>query len=120
MIETSTLKYELYCKHCDAPVGYTDHFFEVGAVLNAERYIIVLPNGEKAKSGEKINCKCPGGYAPIYGISQRENPDWCELCGGTGEISTDEQDGEGHTMRGVGTQKCICRVKEPEYDNQER
>lgn len=44
----------------------------------------------------------------------------CAFCLGDGEVSTDEQDGEGHTMRGVGTQTCPCSVKEPEYDNQER
>jgi len=38
--------------------------------------------------------------------------DVCEYCNGTGEIATDEDDGEGHTMRGVGTRKCICQSKE--------
>lgn len=33
----------------------------------------------------------------------------CEWCEGTGEVATDEDDGEGHTMRGVGTKKCICQ-----------
>lgn len=33
----------------------------------------------------------------------------CEHCFGSGEVATDEDDGEGHTMRGVGTQKCICQ-----------
>lgn len=33
----------------------------------------------------------------------------CEHCHGSGEVATDEDDGEGHTMRGVGTQKCICQ-----------
>jgi len=32
----------------------------------------------------------------------------CAECGGTGEIATDEDDGEGHTARGVGTKKCLC------------
>ena len=117
MIETSTLKYEIYCKHCDGSVGYTNHFFETGDIIEAQ--LVTLLNGEPAKQGEKIECKCPGGYVAIYGLEQRENPDWCEYCGGTGEVSVDEQDGEGHTMRGVGSQKCICRIKEPEYDNQQ-
>ena len=42
----------------------------------------------------------------------------CAECLGTGEISTDEDDGEGHIARGVGSQKCRCRIKEIEYDNQ--
>lgn len=33
----------------------------------------------------------------------------CEHCKGTGEVATDEDDGEGHIMRGVGTSKCICQ-----------
>jgi hypothetical protein len=33
----------------------------------------------------------------------------CEHCHGDGEVATDEDDGEGHTMRGVGSQKCICQ-----------
>jgi len=36
----------------------------------------------------------------------------CEFCYGEGEVSTDESDGEGHIMRGVGTQKCICRIED--------
>lgn len=35
----------------------------------------------------------------------------CELCLGTGEVSVDESDGEGHIMRGVGTRKCECRLE---------
>lgn len=36
----------------------------------------------------------------------------CEYCGGTGEIATDVDDGEGHIMRGVGDLKpCICQIK---------
>ena len=35
--------------------------------------------------------------------------DTCEECCGTGEVSTDEDDGEGHIMHGVGTKKCICQ-----------
>lgn len=33
----------------------------------------------------------------------------CAECGGTGEVATDEDDGEGHIMRGVGTAKCECQ-----------
>lgn len=35
----------------------------------------------------------------------------CEYCGGTGEVPTDEDDGEGHIQRGVGTRMCICRAE---------
>jgi len=35
----------------------------------------------------------------------------CALCDGTGEVSTDESDGEGHIMSGVGTQKCVCQTE---------
>lgn len=43
----------------------------------------------------------------------------CDDCLGTGEIVTDEDDGEGHVMRGVGNRKCHCQTKEKEFDNQE-
>lgn len=43
----------------------------------------------------------------------------CGYCLGEGEVSCDERDESGNIMRGVGTQKCICRVKEQEYDNQQ-
>lgn len=36
------------------------------------------------------------------------------MCDGSGEIPADEDDGEGHTMRGVGTQKCLCKAKNDE------
>ena len=36
----------------------------------------------------------------------------CAHCLGTGEVSTDESDGEGHTMVGVGTTSCPCQEKE--------
>lgn len=36
----------------------------------------------------------------------------CAYCDGTGEVATDEDDGEGHIMRGVGTQKCVCQTEE--------
>jgi hypothetical protein len=37
----------------------------------------------------------------------------CELCGGTGEVTTSEQvyPGEPH-MADIGTRKCICQLKE--------
>ena len=45
--------------------------------------------------------------------------DYCTDCGGTGEISTDESDGEGHIQRGVGTQKCHCKINTNEDDQDE-
>jgi len=39
--------------------------------------------------------------------------DVCAYCYGEGEYSVDESDGEGHIMRGVGTQKC---VREPDCE----
>lgn len=36
----------------------------------------------------------------------------CPYCNGEGVIATDVDDGEGHTMRGVGDSKpCICQIK---------
>jgi hypothetical protein len=36
------------------------------------------------------------------------------LCDGTGVVAVDEEDGEGHTMRGVGSRPCPCRNREDE------
>ena len=44
----------------------------------------------------------------------------CPECHGEGEVSTDVDDGEGHTMRGVGTEKCRCQIKDEEPDDQDR
>lgn len=40
-------------------------------------------------------------------------------CDGSGEVSTDESDGEGHIMAGVGTQKCRCVIENQEHDADE-
>ncbi len=45
----------------------------------------------------------------LYGVDPFEEV--CGYCDGTGELAADEDDGEGHTQRGVGTQKCICQIK---------
>lgn len=36
----------------------------------------------------------------------------CEMCGGTGEVLLDEDDGSGHTMKGVAVEICYCQLKE--------
>ena len=41
----------------------------------------------------------------------------CETCGGTGEVATDEDDGNGHSMRGVGTSKCPDCLTEPDNES---
>jgi hypothetical protein len=57
------------------------------------------------------------GEVLILSKEDEEAMNVCEECGGTGEISTDEDDGEGHTMRGVGTRPCpLCKHKEPTED----
>ena len=33
----------------------------------------------------------------------------CDDCYGEGVVATDEDDGEGHTMRGVGSEPCHCK-----------
>lgn len=45
--------------------------------------------------------------------------DWCDECGGQGEVSTQEQvyPGEPHTAD-IGTRKCHCRISEPDYDEE--
>lgn len=41
----------------------------------------------------------------------------CGECLGTKKVATDEDDGEGHTMRGVGEQKCPSCSITNEEDN---
>lgn len=42
---------------------------------------------------------------------------WCTLCNGTGEISEDVRNSDGHWERGVGSRKCICQIKEDDDSN---
>lgn len=51
-------------------------------------------------------------YDSDFDIDCLECEEECEYCGGTGEVATDEDDGEGHIMRGVGTEKCICQIEQ--------
>jgi hypothetical protein len=61
-------------------------------------------NNAVARSGEVcLTCK-----------TAEYDDEVCEECGGTGEVATDEDDGEGHLMRGVGTSKCICQISSTE------
>lgn len=65
---------------------------------------------------EQLKTDLEALHAPLFLTNHpEENEDKCEWCGGEGVIATDEDDGEGHTMRGVGSQKCICQVSSPEY-----
>ncbi len=42
----------------------------------------------------------------------------CEICNDSGEVSCDERDNEGNWQRGVGTQKCECRlINADDYHN---
>ncbi len=43
-----------------------------------------------------------------------EDGQMCEHCLDEGEISTDESDGEGHIMRGVGSRRCECKAPDPD------
>lgn len=63
----------------------------------------------------------PSGKAPKLYERMKEllKEPVCEHCGGTGEVTVDEQvyPGEPHTAP-IGTRKCICQVSEPEYDRE--
>lgn len=51
-----------------------------------------------------------GGNILLCGKHLKESE--CEHCGGAGVYNEDEDDGEGHTMRGVGKEvECICQLK---------
>ncbi len=57
------------------------------------------------------------GDVLILSMASEAEMNTCEECGGTGEISTDVDDGEGHTQRGVGTEPCpACSRREPTED----
>lgn len=45
--------------------------------------------------------------------------DWCDECGGVGEVTTQEPvyAGEPHTAN-IGTRKCHCKISEPDYDQE--
>lgn len=44
-------------------------------------------------------------------LNDDECGDWeCDICHDTGFVLTDEDDGEGHTARGVGTRPCLCEL----------
>jgi len=55
-MDITKLKFELYCKKCDAVVGYTDHRFKVNEAILAS--YATLPDGSPAKPGDRIECKC--------------------------------------------------------------
>lgn len=62
----------------------------------------------------------PSGKAPkLYARMQEliKEPE-CEHCGGTGEVTVDEQvyPGEPHTAP-IGTRTCICRVRDEDDDH---
>ena len=43
----------------------------------------------------------------------------CEICEDTGEVSCDERNSDGNWERGVGTQKCECRINNDDCDDQD-
>jgi len=46
---------------------------------------------------------------PEFDIRVRSLEEICDDCRGEGVVATDEDDGEGHTMRGVGSEPCHCK-----------
>lgn len=49
------------------------------------------------------------GSVALDGVINVTTKQVCEHCLGDGEIAQDEDDGEGHIMRGVNIKKCICQ-----------
>jgi hypothetical protein len=41
----------------------------------------------------------------------------CPLCGGSGEIQTDERDSDGNIAHGTETETCPCRINNEDEDN---
>ncbi len=61
-------------------------------------------------------CKAPvvealqGGYVCLECSNKCDIEEVCGECYGTGEVAIDVDDGEGHSMAGVGTIKCNCKL----------
>lgn len=83
---------------------------DIGSKLSALLIALhVLPPEER----NKVIAAFEQNYEDFTNNRQPEKEEVCEYCTGTGEISTDVDDGEGHVMQGVGDkQKCICQIKE--------
>ncbi len=81
--------------------------------LKTEETAILINDLDRARCGSEDE------QEQTVGPSEHDQAEVCDFCGGSGEIATDESDGEGHIMRGVGTQKCICRLSVTEYDADE-
>lgn len=76
---------------------------------------IVHVDAENEKEAKSLAYDAAGSAEEIVGYIVNEVVEGkCSECDGTGEVPADEDDGQGHTMRGVGTQKCICQIKDAE------
>lgn len=82
-------------------------YFEGKVVVEAET---------EAEATEKAYDTLSEAQGIEFNIKATEEGE-CAECGGDGEVSCDETDRDGNIERGVGTQKCICRV-EAEEDNE--
>lgn len=56
--DVTKTKYKLICSTCKVVIGYTNHRFISGDILEARK--ILSPDGSLAEVGQKIH-RCPGG-----------------------------------------------------------
>lgn len=97
-------------KEFETSLGLAEAIFEVGKTIEIHtEFIGGLPLGSTyERDGKKY--KVTNNNKTIVTTAVLIEYE-CDECEDTGEVSCDESDGEGHIMRGVGTQKCICQVE---------
>ena len=73
---------------------------------------------QDALEDTKINERDHHEQIDIYTCSkckqECEVEEVCAYCRGSGEVSTDERDSDGNWQSGVGSEKCICQIHEPD------
>lgn len=103
----------------DAHIEGTDLYEVLGALVTMQDQIqdMLEDQGDDITEDDPFDMQFIAGY-PYEGGAKITAEERCSECLGTGEVSCDESDGEGHIMRGVGTQKCLCQIKEEDHDTE--
>lgn len=83
---------------------------DVYKTKNNKDYQAIDLEKETAYEGELSDC-CA---APMDDSDLCVKCGECGLCGGSRQVTCDEDDGEGHIQRGVGTRRCDNPVHEPD------
>lgn len=92
------------------------HALALRKTSNVNELTIAVENVKKAlrEAFEPILLPILNWLADRLGVEEDEQ---CTMCDGEGVVAVDESDGEGHYMRGVGEQKCLCRLDDCNEDD---